>query len=248
MAQRTAPATPASSTCTWIMYQGWWNLLFYSWPVAPSALAPLLPPALSVDQFEGSGWVTLVPFLMHDLHLRFLPPIPGTSTFPEVNLRTYVRFRDEIGVFFFSIDAASWLGALAARLVFHLPYFRARIRLEQKEGGFRIVSARRSRTGSSPAALDASWRPKGTLHHPAPGSLEQFLLERYASFAPASSGHLYRGPLLHSDWSVQEADAELPVSSLITAAGLPSPRDAVCHFSPGVDTHVCPIQRVSTSA
>jgi uncharacterized protein len=241
-----APA-PASSTCTWIMFQGWRNLLFYSWPIAPNTLAPLLPQGLTVDQFEGTGWVTLVPFLMDDLHLRWLPPIPGTSTFPEVNLRTYVRFQGEIGVYFFSIDAASWLGSLAARLVFHLPYFRARIRMQEKDGGFRIASARRGRSGSSPAALDASWRPKGVLHRPAAGSLEQFLLERYASFAPGSPGHVYRGPLLHSDWSVQDADAEVSVSSLITAAGLPSPRNPACHFSPGVDTHVCPIQRVTVS-
>lgn len=247
MTQSAAPASPASSTCTWIMYQGWRNLLFYSWPVPPAVLSRLLPPGLSVDQFQGSGWVSLVPFLMSGLHLRYLPPIPGTNTFPEVNLRTYVRFKDEIGVFFFSIDAASWLGALAARLVFHLPFFRARISLTVDGGGFRMSSARRPRAGSPAADLVASWRPRGTLHHPAAGSLEEFLLERYASFAPGPPGHLYRGPLLHSDWSVQQADAELSVSTLITAAGLPAPRDAVSHFSPGVDTHVCPIQRVSVT-
>jgi uncharacterized protein len=242
MAQPTA-----SSRCSWIMFQGWRNLLFYSWPVAPSALAPLLPAGLTVDEFEGHGWVSLVPFLMDDLHLRYLPPIPGTSTFPEVNLRTYVRFRNEIGVYFFSIDAASWLGAVAARLVFHLPYFRAQIRLDQKDGGFRLASARRTRPGSPAAAVDVSWRAKGSLHHPEAGSLEEFLLERYASFAPASSGHLYRGPLLHSDWQIQDAEADVSVGTLITAAGLAAPRDPVCHFSPGTDTHVCPIQRVSVT-
>lgn len=236
--------SPAPSTCPWIMFQGWRNLLFYSWPMTPAALARLLPAGIPVDEFQGSGWVSLVPFTMRDLHLRFLPPIPGTSTFGEVNLRTYVGVRGEPGVFFFSIDAASWLGALVARLVFHLPYFRAGVRLEEKEGEFRITSIRRARTGAPPAELIASWRPRGELRSPAAGSLEQFLLERYASFGPGPSGELYRGPMLHSDWQVQDADAELSVSTLVTAAGLAPPAGAVCHFSPGVDTHVCPIQRV----
>jgi hypothetical protein len=237
-------ASPAPSTCPWIMFQGWRNLLFYSWPVTPAALARLLPSGIPVDEFQGSGWVSLVPFTMRDLHLRFLPPIPGTSTFGEVNLRTYVRVRGEPGVFFFSIDAASWLGALVARLVFHLPFFRAGIRMEELGGEFRFTSTRPPRSGAPPAELRASWRPRGTLHTPAAGSLEHFLLERYASFGPGPSGELYRGPLLHSDWQVQDADAELSVSSLITAAGLAPPAGAVGHFSPGVDTHVCPVQRV----
>ncbi len=245
MAHPAGTATPASATCPWIMFQGWRNLLFYSWPVTPTVLARLLPPGLPVDEFQGSGWVSLVPFRMHDLHLRYLPPIPGTSTFPEVNLRTYVRLRGEPGVFFFSIDAASCLGALVARAVFHLPYFRAGIRLEEKGSEFGITSLRRPRAGSPPARLIASWRPRGTLRQPVAGSLEHFLLERYASFAPGPPGELYRGPLLHSDWQVQDADAELSVSTLVGAAGLAPPRDAVGHFSPGVDTHVCPIQRVT---
>ena len=175
------------------------------------------------------------------------PADTGTSTFPEVNLRTYVRFGDETGVFFFSIDAASWLGSLAARLVFHLPYFRARIQLSDQQGGFRMVSSRRSRGSSTPADLTISYQPRGPLAAPPPGSLEHFLLERYASFAPASPRHLYRGPILHSDWQVQEADADLTAATLITAAGLAPPKNAVCHFSPGVDTHVCPIHRVSVT-
>jgi uncharacterized protein len=244
MAHRAGAATSASSTCPWIMYQGWRNLLFYSWPVTSTVLARLLPPGLPVDEYQGSGWVSLVPFRMYDLHLRYLPPIPGTSTFPEVNLRTYVRLRGELGVFFFSIDAASCLGAIVARAVFHLPYFRARIRLEEEGSEFRIRSVRRLRAGAPPAQLIASWRPRGTLHRPTAGSLEYFLSERYASFAQGPPGELYRGALLHSDWRVQDADVELSVSTLVEAAGLAPPRDAVCHFSPGVDTYVCPLQRV----
>jgi hypothetical protein len=237
----------AANNGPWIMFQGWRNLLFYSWPVPAPALTRLLPPGLPVDIFAGTGWVSLVPFLMHGLHLRYLPPIPGTGTFPEVNLRTYVRVRGEPGVFFFSIDAASCLGAFVAHAAFHLPFHRAGIRLEDNAGGFRMHSARPGTNGKAEARLIVSWTPKGVPRRPASGTLESFLLERYASFSPAPAGKLYRGPMLHSDWQVQDAEAEVAVDDLITLAGLAPPSRAVSHYSPGVDTRVCPPQRVPSA-
>ena len=108
--------------CTWVMYQKWRNLLFTSWPFAPDSIQRRLPPDVEVDTYDGKAWLSLLPLQMEDLHLRWLPPIPGTSDFPELNLRTYVRVGDRKGVFFFSIDAASCLGALVAHAV-------ARVRL-----------------------------------------------------------------------------------------------------------------------
>jgi uncharacterized protein YqjF (DUF2071 family) len=220
---------------TWFMYQGWRDLLFMSWPVPAADLARLLPAGLPVDTFEGSGWVSLVPFHMSRLHLRWLPPIPGTGSFPEINLRAYVRVRGEPGVFFFSIDADSRLGAIVAGLVFHLPFRDAAMSLTESNGTWKMTSRRR---GPADSRFVGSYRAAGHLRVPAPGTLPQFLLERYASFQPAPRGRLYRGPLQHSDWRYQDAEAEVEVNTLVTSAGLALPAKPVCHFSPGVDTYV----------
>ena len=220
---------------TWFLFQGWRDLLFMSWPVPPADLARLLPASLPVDTFEGSGWVSLVPFHMSHLHLRWLPPIPGTSSFPEINLRCYVRVRGEPGVFFFSIDADSRLGSIVAGLLFHLPYHDAAMTLTETNGTWKMTSERR---GKTPARFVGSYRAAGHLRVPAPGTLAQFLLERYTSFQPAPDGKLYRGPLIHSNWRYQDAEAEVEVNTLVTAAGLARPAKTVCHFSPGVDTRV----------
>lgn len=223
------------------MFQGWRDLLFMSWPVPPADLARLLPPGLPVDRFDGSGWVSLVPFHMSDLHLRWLPPIPGTANFPEINLRCYVRVRGEPGVYFFSIDAASMLGSLVADLVFHLPFHDASMTLTETGGTWMMSSARRGKTD---ARFTGSYRASGALRTPAAGSLEYFLVERYASFQAAPGGKLYRGPLAHSNWQCQDAEAEVEVNTLVTSAGLALPSKPVCHFSPGVDTRVGFVHRV----
>ena len=51
----------------------------------------LVPMDCRPDTFHGSAWLGVVPFWMDRIKLRGFPPIPGTSSFPELNLRTYVR-------------------------------------------------------------------------------------------------------------------------------------------------------------
>ena len=80
-----APASP------WVMRQKWHDLLFMHWPVAVQDLRPLIPRELELETFDGTAWVGVVPFHMSGIRLRGLPPIPGLSAFPELNVRTYVR-------------------------------------------------------------------------------------------------------------------------------------------------------------
>jgi uncharacterized protein YqjF (DUF2071 family) len=91
------------------MCMTWRDLLFAHWPVPPEALLHRVPATLELDTFDGDAWLGVVPFLMDDVQLRWLPPLPGAGRFPELNVRTYVRSGDRAGVWFFSLDAASRL-------------------------------------------------------------------------------------------------------------------------------------------
>ena len=86
-----------------------------------------IPADLAIDTFDGQAWLGIIPFSMTGVRLRWTPPVPGLSAFPELNVRTYVTAQDKPGVWFFSLDAANALAVLAARAAFHLPYFRARM-------------------------------------------------------------------------------------------------------------------------
>src|SRR5215471_8036474 len=112
----------------WIMVQIWHDLLFAHWPVPPEALRPLVPPELPIDIFEGKGWIAVAPFHMSGVRPRGIPPLPGLSRFPELNVRTYTTLDGKPGVFFFSLDAANLPAVRAARAFYHLPYFHARMK------------------------------------------------------------------------------------------------------------------------
>jgi uncharacterized protein YqjF (DUF2071 family) len=105
------------------MAQSWHDLLFMHWALPPSALRKFVPEQLELDLWDQKAWVAVVPFWMSGVRARGVPAIPGLSCFPELNVRTYVKYGGKPGVYFFSLDAASMPAVRAARAWYHLPYF-----------------------------------------------------------------------------------------------------------------------------
>jgi Uncharacterized conserved protein (COG2071) len=86
-------------------------------PFAPADAPALLPTGLQVNTYDGLAWVSLTPFLMARVRPAGMPIQPGISTFPETNLRTYVREHDgRDGIWFLSVevDSAAMLAARCA--------------------------------------------------------------------------------------------------------------------------------------
>src|SRR5438270_2493200 len=99
--------------------QQWRAMTFLHWAYDPGQLRALVPPELDLDTWDGKAWVSVTPFLMVDFRLPGLPPVPGLSTFPETNVRTYVRGpggRD--GIWFFSLEADSLATVVSASMVY----------------------------------------------------------------------------------------------------------------------------------
>lgn len=140
----------------WAMSMRWDDLLFMHWPVHAELLRPLISAGLELDTFEGDAWIGIVPFGMSRVRARLLPPIPWTTEFLELNVRTYVTCRGQPGVWFFSLDAASRLAVRVARRKFHLPYFDARMSIRSENGKIRYESTPTHR-GAPPAAFSATY-------------------------------------------------------------------------------------------
>lgn len=196
------------------MAQQWHNLLFAHWQVSPDSLRPLLPAGIDLDLQEGRAWLGVVPFEMRGVRLRGLPPIPGTSRFPELNVRTYVRHKDKPGVWFFSLDAANSLAVLAARASFHLPYFNARMSCLEKSVGEIEYSSIRTHRSAPAAEFRGTYRAVGPIFHPQPGTLEHFLTERYCLFSQKPSGQTLIGEIHHPPWRLQLAEAQLNTNTM----------------------------------
>jgi uncharacterized protein YqjF (DUF2071 family) len=221
----------------WVMFQSWQQLLFAHWPVPLSELRPLVPPELELDDFDGSGWVSVTPFVLKGLRIRYLPHIPGADDFPEMNFRTYVRVGGVPGIWFFSLDAASRLAVSGARTFYRLPYKNARMHVRSIRGGIEY----RSRRLDGRAVLQARYRPIGPSFHAAPGTLEYFLTERYALYVVLRDRTIIRGDIHHPPWDLQPAEATFVQNTVAEAEGVHLPDlPPLLHYSARQDTLVWP--------
>ena len=217
----------------WVLFQSWQDLLFAHWRMDPLLLRPHVPDQLELDLFEGDAWVGITPFRVSDLGPRGIVGFTGGATFPEMNLRTYVRSGDRTGVYFFSLDAGSRSAVAAARTAFRLPYRHAQATIDETDG----MVTYESRRDDGSAAFQASYRPTDHAFEARPGSLEHFLVERYALFTVLRDGRVLRTEIHHRPWPLQPAEAEIRRNELAAAEGIPLPdAEPILHFSRRQDT------------
>ncbi len=201
------------------MTQRWHDLLFAHWRVPVGTLRAHVPAELEIEAFDGSAWIGIVPFRMSGIRLRGLPAVPGTSAFPELNVRTYVRHGGKAGVWFFSLDATNALAVAAARKWFHLPYFRARMACRNEEERVSYVHER-THAGAPPAELVAQYSPTSPVELARSGTLEHWLTERYCLYAVGAGGRITRGDIHHLPWPLQRADARLERCTMAAQIGI----------------------------
>jgi uncharacterized protein YqjF (DUF2071 family) len=196
----------------WIMAQTWDDLLFAHWRVPASALRKLVPSGLELDEFDGSGWLGITPFVITGFRLRGTFPAPWLSTFPEINVRTYVTADDKPGIWFFSLDTSSRLAVEAARRTYRLPYYRARMSVT-RSGDWIEYSSNRAETSTQPFVFRGRYRPAGEADPPDSGSLAHFLTERYCLYA-AEGEALFRAEIHHPPWPLQPAEARIELNTM----------------------------------
>lgn len=225
----------------------WRDLLFLHWDFAPGFVQSLLPAGLQVDTFQGRAYVGLVPFRMENVRPHWVPDLGNLGRtyqdFAELNVRTYVIYDGVPGVWFFSLDAASALAAIAARVWFGLPYFKARMRTKMAPDGTISYWSKRLWPAPLPAMCSANYRAHGAAFTAQTDSLEDFLIERYVLYS-TRGGHLWRGRVHHTPYPLQHVEVTNLRESYLRAAGFARPTTAPhALYSPGVDVEVWSLER-----
>jgi uncharacterized protein YqjF (DUF2071 family) len=228
-----------SDSGLWIMRQTWRDLLFAHWRIPMTDLRRAVPEPLELDTFDGEAWIAVVPFGMTGIRGRWLPPLPRLNRSLELNVRTYVRYGDRAGVYFFSLDAERPALVYGARATYRLPYFRARMSWD----GTRYMSTRIHRN-ASPAELDVTYAPTGPPFNATAGSLESFLTDRY-SLLTVHRDRVFRADIFHEPWPLQPASASLAVNTMTASLGIALSGDPLLHFSQSIEVRIGPLRACS---
>lgn len=244
-----------------VMLQGWHDLAALHWRYEPAEVQRLLPPGFTVDTFDGSAWVGLIPFHMRRIRLPGLPPFGPLSTFPETNVRTYiVDPTGRRGVWFMSLDITRALPTAVARVGYRLPYCWASMSITGDGpvegpgvGGMRRYRSRRrwprgrasgpasgrvSGPASGPASSDVTIRVGPRIADGDLTDLDHFLTARWA-LGTTFGRRLMWAEVSHAPWPVHTAELVHCEESLVAAAGLRPPRgEPVVRWSPGVEVRI----------
>jgi len=217
LAQRERPAERP------VMYHRWTELLFVHWKFAPEVIQQTLPPGLTVDTYDGSAWVGVVPFFMRNIRPVWFPAVPGISNFQEINLRTYVYDRHGTpGVWFYSLDANCLPGVLWGRGLYKLPYHWARMSAQANPSTGHIDYHSHRRGTDSQLGIHFEYEPVSSVRTAEPGTLEFFLAERYILFSRRGDT-LYSGQVHHVPYPLQDARIEHWDDHQLRLSGLESP-------------------------
>ena len=211
--------------------QEWKNVCFMHWEVDKKIIASLIPKNLNIDLFENKAYIGVIPFKMQNVSPRWAFPLPFISSFPEFNIRTYVKYKNKRGVFFFTLDAQSIITCIYAPVAFGLPYHYSIGKVKRQGNRYYW----RSRRISNKNKLEGSCEAIGQESTAKPNSIEYFFLERYTLFTK-HRGVLKRAHIHHKPWVFQQAKPKISSNSFIDGFGFDISnafKPAYCHISKG---------------
>ena len=177
--------------------------------VAPEELlAPLVPAGVDLDRWRGTLYVSVVGFLFRDTRVLGIP-IPAHRTFPEVNLRFYVR-REEAGetrrgVVFVRELVPRRAIALVARALYNEPYRALPMRYTLVDGPERGTFERAYGWRASTEWAGLSARTAGPPRMLEADSEEEFITEHYWGYTRQRDGGTVEYRVSHPRWNVWTA-------------------------------------------
>ena len=189
--------------------QEWRELTFMHWAVDIDKLRPHIPDGLEIDTFQNKAYVGVVPFIMKNVRPVWFVSTPLISTFPEFNIRTYVKKDGIAGVLFLTLEAQSIVTCNYAPSAYGLPYRYAKGKVTTSNDRVKWQTSRK-REGFE---LSGTTVVKGPKQQAKRGSLEEFLFERYCLYT-VKNGNIMRGYTHHKKWEFQTAEVDIEVNSL----------------------------------
>jgi uncharacterized protein YqjF (DUF2071 family) len=185
----------------------WRYLAMLNYAVDPQVLLPRVPAGTELDFFDGQTFVSLVGFRFLNTRVRGIP-VPFHRDFDEVNLRFYVKRREDPrlkrGVVFIQEIVPRRAISLVARIVYNENYRRLPMRHEiaPAVAGLSVQYEWRLQSLWNRLTVHGKGEPREIVH----GSAEQFIAEHYWGYCAHPRGGSLEYQVEHPPWKIWEME------------------------------------------
>jgi len=220
----------------WIAQQNWRDILFIHLPASYEKLRSLVPAPFKIDTYNGQGWISIVLFKATHSRLRYMPESLSFPPFYQMNIRTYVTFGSEPGVYFFSINTNNTLVKLGGNLAC-LPFSKANITMQHEKD--KIYFEANRLFDEQNATFKVAYSSNLYPFSPRTALLSYFLTERYCIWM-FQGNTILKAPIFHSRWNLQQANI-----SILKNINLPFhfSEDIIAHYAPFKHALIHPFER-----
>jgi uncharacterized protein YqjF (DUF2071 family) len=215
----------------------WDRALFIHYEADPAALQRDVPFAL--DLRAGRAYVSVVAFTMRGMRFRFGGRIGEwlcrpIATHEFLNVRTYVNHHGDAGIYFLTEWLSSPLCVQLGPRTFGLPYRLGRHEYRHEHETGTLRGHVRDAANHLGFRYEANLMPGAAFDVCAPGSLDEFLLDRYTAFTSRRSRHRFFH-IWHSAWRQMPATVSVRDDSLLagTWKWFAGAQQVSANYSPG---------------
>lgn len=170
-----------------------------TYEVPPERLECSCPPGTELDLFDGGAHLSLVAFDFLNTRVGGVA-WPGFRSFPEINLRFYVRRGETRGVCFIREYVPQRLVAWMARRSYNEPYLDAPMESRVVNAGDAITVEHQLQTATAANALRVT--ASTAAFRPEDDSTEHHFKEHQWGFSKSRNGRLVTYEVRHPVWDV----------------------------------------------
>ena len=181
----------------------WRNLIMANYAIDPAVLKPFVPCHTELDFFNDVCYVSLVGFLFTNTRVYGIP-VPLHTTFEEVNLRFYVRYKEasiwKRGVVFLKEIVPKHAIAFIANTLYNENYATHKMKHHWEQNGDSLNVSYYWQIGGEWNYLKAVAAVNGsTLKQ---GSEAEFITEHYWGYTFINNGCTGVYQVAHPQWAI----------------------------------------------
>jgi len=178
----------------------WENLIYLNFHIEPDLLADLLPKDVEPDLFQGKAVLSIVCFEFSNAKLFGLK-IPFHQYFPEINVRTYVKRKDDEtikGIYFISEMVPKFMTYLTGKFIFGEPFSIRNLRIEKNKTNLNYT------IDDSVCKIDIQIEKGDILQNQIQTEEQKFVIERSLAFCGKAHQKVKIYEIKHQKWNLLE--------------------------------------------